>query len=77
MKITFKSFKFVFESTFSLQDLQKWYVEKVCLEAVKKDGYALMYVKDQSEAVCLEAVKENGYALRYVNIKASYLEIEA
>ena len=37
------------------------------LEAVKCNGYALQYVKEQTEAVCLEAVKRNGYALRYVD----------
>ena len=37
------------------------------LEAVKKNGYALQYVKDQTEAICLEAVKQNGHALQFVN----------
>ena len=36
------------------------------LEAVKQDGDALQYVKEQTEAVALEAVKRNGDALRYV-----------
>jgi len=36
------------------------------LEAVKKDGDALRYVKDQTEAIALEAVKQKGDALRYV-----------
>jgi alanine racemase len=49
--------------------------EAVCLEAVKKNGDALMYVKDQSEAVCLEAVKNDGYALRYVKVKKTLLKI--
>jgi len=37
------------------------------LEAVKRHGHALRYVKDQSEAVCLEAVKQDGHALKYVD----------
>ena len=41
--------------------------EKEALEAVKQDGDALRYVKDQSEAVCLEAVKQDGHALQYVD----------
>ena len=41
--------------------------EKDALEAVKRNGYALQYVKDQTEAICLEAVKRNGYALQYVD----------
>ena len=36
------------------------------LEAVKQNGYALRYVKDQTEAICLEAVKNDGDALQYV-----------
>ena len=36
------------------------------IEAVKQNGYALRYVKEQTEAICTEAVKQNGYALRYV-----------
>ena len=47
---------------------QKWSTEAVCLEAVKNDGNALQYVKEQTEAVCLEAVKRNGYALQYVAV---------
>ena len=47
---------------------QKWSTEAVCLEAVKNDGDALQYVKEQTEAVCLEAVKRNGYALQYVAV---------
>ena len=40
---------------------------KDALKAVEKNGYALQYVKDQSEAVCLKAVEKNGDALQYVN----------
>jgi hypothetical protein len=36
------------------------------LKAVEQNGYALRYVKDQTEAVCLKAVEQNGYALQYV-----------
>jgi len=47
-------------------ELLIWKEEKFCLEAVKKNGDALRYVKEQSEAVCLEAVKNDGEALQYV-----------
>ena len=40
---------------------------KEALEAVKQDGNALQYVKEQTPEICLEAVKQDGYALRYVN----------
>ena len=36
------------------------------MKAVESDGYALRYVKDQTEAVCMKAVERNGYALQYV-----------
>jgi hypothetical protein len=36
------------------------------MEAVKNNGYALQYVKKQTEAVRLEAAKNNGDALQYV-----------
>ena len=39
---------------------------KEALEAVKKNGYALQYVINQTPEICLEAVKKNGDALRYV-----------
>ena len=37
-----------------------------CLEAVKQNGFALQYVKEQTSEICLEAVKQNELALRYV-----------
>ena len=43
------------------------------LEAVKQDGNALQYVKEQDKEICLEAVKQNGWALQYV--KEYYKEI--
>ncbi len=39
---------------------------KEALDAVKLDGYDLMYVNEQTEEICLAAVQENGYALAYV-----------
>jgi hypothetical protein len=45
---------------------------------VKQDGYALRYVKEQSEAICIEAVKQNGDALQYVKeecLKIQYVEM--
>ena len=41
---------------------------KECLEAVKQDGHALRYVKEQTNEICLEAVKQNGRALQYVKL---------
>ena len=38
----------------------------MCLEAVKQNGFALKYVKEQTQEICLQAVKQNGLALRFV-----------
>jgi hypothetical protein len=40
--------------------------EQMCLEAVKQNGLALQYVKEQTQEICLTAVGQNGYALSYV-----------
>ena len=37
-----------------------------CLEVVKQNGYALAFVKEQTEEICLVAVKQDGMALEYV-----------
>lgn len=56
---------------------EKWYDTKYCLEAVKQDGYALQYVKNQTPEICIEAVKQDGYALRFVNNQTPEICIEA
>jgi len=38
----------------------------MCLEAVKKNGYTLHDVKEQTEEICLEAIKQNPYASIYI-----------
>ena len=45
------------------------------LTAVERNGYALQYIKEQTEAVCLKAVKQNGDALRYVKDKDLFIKI--
>ena len=45
--------------------------------AVKRNGYALQYVSQQTEAVCLEAVKQNGDALQYVDVSMFGVEVAA
>ena len=48
---------------------------EAALKAVERNGYALQYVKDQTEAVCLKAVESDGYALRYVLVKEWFIKI--
>ena len=48
-----------------------------CLEAVKHNGYALRYVKEQTPDICLEAVKQNGCALQFVKEQTPEICLEA
>ena len=61
--------KVIVEGLGDVSEYECWYNEKYCLRAVKEDGDALRYVKEQTPELCLEAVKDNGDALRYVNKK--------
>lgn len=36
------------------------------LKVIKREGFALQFVKNQDREICLEAVKQNGYVLKYV-----------
>lgn len=38
----------------------------MCLTAVKNDGMALEFVKNQTNEICIEAVKQHGWALQHV-----------
>ena len=53
------------------------YDENDCLEAVKQDGHALQFVKEQTPEICLEAVKQNGLALQYVIEQTPEICLEA
>ena len=37
--------------------------KELCLEAVRNNGFALRFVKEQTPEICLEAVKKTGMAL--------------
>jgi hypothetical protein len=53
------------------------YDKRECLEAVKQNGYALRYVKEQTLEICLEAVKQDGDALQYVKEQTLEICLEA
>ena len=72
-----KDIKKVIINNWNLTEYEKWYDTKYCLEAVKNDGYALGYVKEQTKEICLEAVKNNGDALRYVKEQTKEICLEA
>jgi hypothetical protein len=48
-----------------------------CLKAVKKDGFALQFVKKQTPEICLTAIKKFGYALEYVISQTPEICMEA
>ena len=71
MELTLKSL----EANWKRLSVKKTLSGNDALEAVKQDGYALQYVKEQTEAVCLEAVKQDVAALRYVEEQIFAMEI--
>ena len=50
---------------------------KEALKAVKRNGYALQFVNEQTPEICLEAVKQYGNALGYVINQTSEICLEA
>ena len=54
-----------------------WNNNDICLEVVKQNGYALEYVKEQTEEICLEAVKQNGLTLCNVKEQTEEICLEA
>ena len=48
---------------------------EAALEAVERNGYALRYVKEQTENVCLKAVESDGYALQYVKERTVFMKL--
>ena len=56
----FKSDKIFLEERTSICDLKEWNDKKFCLEAVKRSGFALQFIKEQDREICLEAVKQIG-----------------
>ena len=73
MKINFLKSGKEFSVSRERFDFNSWLDQDYCLTAVEKDGYALKYVKDQTEAICLAAVEKDGYALKYVDITKSFI----
>ena len=57
--------------------MSNWNEYNFCLEAVKQNGLALYYIKEQTPEICLEAVKHNGLALYYVKKQTKEICLEA
>ena len=68
----------IYEETGYLLDLSSVLTtEAAQLEAVKKDGFDIQYIKDPSEAVQLEAVKRNGYAIQFIKNPSEDVQLAA
>ena len=51
--------------------------EKVQMEAVKQNGYAIEFIDNPSEEVQLAAVKENGRSIKYIKNPSEQAQLEA
>lgn len=47
--------------------------ENECLDAVKKDGMTIRFVKKQTDLLCNEAIKNNCFAIQYIRNKTEDL----
>ena len=54
------------EYTIEHFESKAWDNYEYCLEAVRRNGYNIKFVRNQTLELCLEALKEEEYALRYV-----------
>jgi len=63
-----------FAKRFSKENFNKEYWQ---LEAVRKNGYAIEYIKNPSEEMQLEAVRKNGYAIDYIKNPSEKVQLEA
>ena len=57
--------------------IRDWNDPEYCLEAVKRDAFAIRFVKNQTPEMCLEAVKEHGYALEWVKNQTPEICLQA
>lgn len=55
----------------------RYRTHKICLEAVKKCGHELRYVKNQTEDIIQAAVNQNPYSKRFINNKKHPLYLSA
>ena len=51
--------------------------EKAQLAAVRRDGYAIEWIDNPSEAVQMAAVKQNGYAIGYISKPSEAVQMAA
>lgn len=56
---------------------KKDHCHEICMEAVKQNYKAIIYVEEQTEDICFEAVTQNGYMIKYIKNQTENLCIEA
>ena len=49
----------------------------MCIEAVKKDGTCIIFVRNKKRKICLEAVKQNPYSIKHIENQTEELYLEA
>jgi hypothetical protein len=72
-----KANKIFIHRIIDFENWEMWENEEFCLNAVKRNGCFLGFVKNQTEVVCLEAVKQTGYALLFVKNQTETVALEA
>ena len=76
-KNKWKADRIILGERIPISELEIWNNSKDCSEAVKVNGYALKYIKDQTLELCAAAVKKNGDVLQYVRDQNEEVCLEA
>jgi hypothetical protein len=72
-----KTNKFYLSPRKLIEEFEGWDNHEYCLSAVKLNGFALEYVKEQTEEICLAAVNKNGRALQYIKEQTDEICLQA
>ena len=51
--------------------------EEICLHAVKRDVWAIRYIKNPSEQIQMAAVRQTGYAVRFIKNPSEQVQMAA
>jgi hypothetical protein len=73
----FKADRFILGDHVVIGDLDVWTDANYCLRACQLNGFALKYVKNQTEMINLQAVRQNGHALQFVKEQTEEINLRA
>lgn len=65
-KHKYKANKIMLGKRVPIEELDCWDNKLFCFRAVRQNGHALQYVKNQTPTICFEAVRQNSCALQHV-----------